>query len=191
MYWDCKRNDGQPNVTGTQLGLAMGLLEGDGCCTDSAWQYNTSQMPGNEGEGPPPPEAMADAASHKIDTYHPVVPSTVIPDPIDAIRSELGRQRCVAFTIPVFQSSFNNENVRETGDFINPLGNSSDLRIEDHSMCIVGYEDNTNDSASGGGRFYVRNSWDQWATQSPLGIGYGTISYSYIANWCVEAYSIN
>jgi hypothetical protein len=191
LYWDCKQNDGIPNTPGTQLGLAMGLLERDGCCTDATWQYNASPMPGNEGEGPAPVAAMTDAANYKIGYYNLVVPSTVILDPIDAIRSELGRDRCVAFTIPIFQSSYNNENVRESGNFIDPLGTASDLKIEDHSMCFVGYQDDASDPASGGGKFYVRNSWDQWATQSQLGMGYGTISYNYIASWCTEAYSIN
>ncbi len=54
LYWDCKGNDGDPNGEGTWLGVALPLLQRDGCCFESTWPYNPNPIPGNEGEGPPP-----------------------------------------------------------------------------------------------------------------------------------------
>jgi len=186
LYWACKQTDGNPNERGTFLAWAMPLLQRDGCCPEFTWQYNASETPGNEGEGPPPSQAMAEAANHRITSYHQLNPNS-----IDAIKSELARDRCVAFTIPIFQSSSNNDEVKRTGEFVNPLP-TGDAQVGGHSMCFVGYRDSADDPALGGGTFYLRNSWDAWATESVLQMtGYGTISYSYIAAHCVEAYSIN
>jgi hypothetical protein len=194
LYWDCKQTDGKPNEPGTFLAWAMPLLIRDGCCTDDTWQYNASEIPGNEGEGPPPSQATTEAASFTVTSYHDLLKNPAMPNVIDGIKSELARGQCVAFTIPIFQSSFNNPEVIQTGEFINPFSLSTgDVQVGGHSMCFVGYQDDEdNDPALGGGTLYLRNSWDQWATESVLGTaGYGTISYSYITSWCAEAYSIN
>jgi C1A family cysteine protease len=60
-------------------------------------------------------------------------------------------------------------------------------------MCLVGYDDDPGNAALGGGRFRVRNSWGtaDWAYESAVGTpGYGSIPYSYISRFCVEAWSI-
>jgi len=56
----------------------------------------------------------------------------------------------------------------------------------------VGYEDIPTEPDLGGGKFYLQNSWDgEWATEPVLGtVGFGTIPYSYIAQYGEEAYSI-
>jgi C1A family cysteine protease len=73
---------------------------------------------------------------------------------------------------------------------MNPLDGEPILGA--HSMCFVGYEDDETDTALGGGKFYVRNSWENWASESTIGAsGYGTISYSYISRFGAEAYCID
>jgi C1A family cysteine protease len=97
----------------------------------------------------------------------------------------------VAFSIPVYHSWTLNPEVQKTGDIVLPIPNEDDHN-EGHAMCLVGYEDLPGDTDTGGGRFLVRNSWESyWATESKLGIGYGTIPYSYIAKFGSEAYSID
>src|ERR1700733_10888247 len=60
LYWDCKQNDGKPNDYGTFLAVAMPLLQRDGCCLELTWPYNPNVIPGDEGQGPPPPGAQAE-----------------------------------------------------------------------------------------------------------------------------------
>ncbi|MGB6604592.1 MAG: C1 family peptidase [Steroidobacteraceae bacterium] len=185
LYSDCKQHDGDPTGEGTWVGVAMPCLVSDGCCDEAAWPYVMTPVPGNEGQGPPPPQAVAQAGQYKVPSFKQIAP-TSIPD----IKSALAGDRCVAFSIPVFNSWYLNDEVTRTGEIINPIPGEAD--VGGHAMCFVGYEDLPGDSGQGGGRFYVRNSWDaQWGTQSVLGTpGYGTIPYSYISGYCTEAYAI-
>jgi hypothetical protein len=59
VYWNSKSHDGIPNDPGTFLSVAMPLLFSDGCCLESVWPYNPNPIPGNEGQGPPPPRGPA------------------------------------------------------------------------------------------------------------------------------------
>ena len=54
LYWNCKQNDGSPNSFGTWIGVAMPLLQRDGCCLEAVWPYNASIIAGNESHNPPP-----------------------------------------------------------------------------------------------------------------------------------------
>jgi len=185
LYCDCKRNDGHPNEYGTWLGVAFPCLNRDGCCLESTWPYNPNVIPGDEGQCPPPPGAQTQALSHRVGTYHQLSPTSV-----QDVKHELQRQRCVAFSVPVFDSWLNNTEVRRTGEIVLPFpGEGSD---GGHAMCIVGYQDEPGEIHVGGGRFLLRNSWNTyWATESQYGAGYGTIPYAYIARYGAEAYSID
>jgi Papain family cysteine protease len=185
MYWDCKQHDGDPTGGGTWIAVAMTQLQADGCCLENVWPYVPNQIAGNESQDPPLTGALADAATHRIPGFRRLAPTSLID-----IKSELAQQRCVAFTIPVFDSWYRNAEVTRTGEIVNPIPNEQD--VGGHAMCFVGYEDMPSEPESGGGRFYLQNSWDsKWATQSVLGTpGYGTIAYSYIAHYGEEAYSI-
>jgi C1A family cysteine protease len=106
---------------------------------------------------------------------------------VESIKAELASGRCVAFAIPVFNSWFQNLEVRRTGDIVMPVPGEVRSPLG-HAMCIVGYQDLA-DEPEIGGRFILRNSWnEQWAIRSPYEPGYGTIPYTYIARFCVEAY---
>lgn len=185
LYWDCKEKDGDPNAYGTWIGVAMKVLGTDGCCPETTWPYNSATIPGNEGQGPPPASAGPAAIGFRATTIHQIAPTSIID-----IKSELAHKRCVAFSIPVFDSWYHNDEVQRTGEIVNPIPNEESN--EGHAMCFVGYEDIPDEPDLGGGKFWIRNSWDgEWATASVLGsAGYGTIPYSYIGRFATEAYSI-
>lgn len=186
LYWDCKRTDGEPDGYGTWIGVAMPLLKQDGCCLESTWGYNPAIIAGNEGQGPPPATAVPEALGFRVTTIHQIGATSIID-----IKSELAGNHCVAFSIPVYDSWYRNEEVTRTGEIINPIPNEQESG--GHAMCFVGYEDIPDEPDLGGGKFYLRNSWNSyWATQSVLGsAGFGTIPYSYIARFATEAYSID
>ena len=184
LYWNCKQSDGIPHSEGTYLGVAFPLLERDGCCLEETWSYNSEPIPGDEGGGSPPGGAKLEALSYRLRKCNELAP-TSIPD----IKAELSRGRCVAFSIPVFNSWLGSSLVALTGDITNPIPGAA--RSGGHAMCLVGYIDLPDKPALGGGRFILRNSWGtEWGIQSPYGAGYGTIPYSYIARLCVEAFSV-
>ncbi len=183
LYWDCKQNDGDPTGEGTYVGVAMPALQRDGCCLGATWPYNPSTMAGNEGQGPPPAGAQTEALGHRIASYNQLAPTSV-----QDIRRELQRGRCVAFSIPVFNSWYRNGEVTRTGDIVLPI--PGEANVGGHAMAIMGYDD-LPDPDLGGGRFQIRNSWGtSWATAAP-NPGYGTIPYAYIARFGQEAYSID
>jgi C1A family cysteine protease len=185
LYWDCKQHDGDPTEEGTWIAVAMARLVVDGCCLEATWPYVMTVIPGNESQDPPPAGALAQGATYKIAQYVQIAATSV-----QDIKAALAQDRCVAFSIPVFNSWYQNDEVTRTGDLVNPLPGEAD--VGGHAMCLIGYQDLPGDASSGGGKFYLRNSWGAaWATQSSLGTaGYGTIPYSYIAANCSEAYSI-
>jgi len=184
LYYDCKQNDGHVNSPGTWLGTAVPLLQRDGCCLEATWPYSPNPIPGNEGQGPPPPRAKVEALSYRVPSYKQL-PSTSITD----IKAELSAGRCVAFSIPVFNSWYRNKWVAYTGDIVMPV--PGEVRVGGHAMCFVGYVDLPQNPELGGGRFLLRNSWDsKWGIKCSYGTGYGTIPYRYVASYCMEAYSI-
>lgn len=185
LYWDCKQHDGQPNEEGTWISIAMPLLQSDGCPQEADWPYVMTEIPGNESQGPAPAIALANASGFCIPQYNQIS-ATSIQD----LKAELADGRAVAFSIPVFDSWYKNSEVTTSGDICNPIpGEAPD---GGHAMCMVGYQDDATDPSLGGGRFWIRNSWDStWATSSSIGqIGYGTIPYSYISRFAVEAFSV-
>jgi C1A family cysteine protease len=185
LYWDCKQHDGDPNSEGTWIGIAMPQLQSDGCCLEATWPYVMTPIADNESQGPPASGASAEAGNYRIPAFHQLSPTSILD-----IKSELAQDRCVAFSIPVFNSWYQNDEVSRTGEIVNPIPNEQD--VGGHAMCFVGYEDIADEPDLGGGKFYLRNSWDgNWATEPVLGTpGYGTIPYSYIARFGTEAYSI-
>jgi len=185
LYWDCKQKDNEPNGFGTWIYVAMPLLQSDGCCLESTWPYNPTPIAGNEGQAPPPANAVTEAQNYKVATIHQITATSIID-----IKAELASNRCVAFSIPVYNSWYANAEVSRSGEIVNPIPGENE--VGGHAMCFVGYEDISNQPDLGGGKFYLRNSWNSyWATDSVLGTaGYGTIPYSYIARFGEEAYTI-
>ncbi|WP_141213294.1 C1 family peptidase [Janthinobacterium sp. PC23-8] len=184
LYWNCKRSDGIPNTEGTWLAIAMPLLKRDGVCSESSWPYVPTPVLGNEGQGPALPGSQLAALAFRIPGFKQLSP-TYVPD----LKGELAANRCVAFSIPVFNSWLRNPWVANKGDIPMPI--PTEIRVGGHAMCLVGYIDMPNQPELGGGRFILRNSWGAtWGINSPYGSGYGTIPYAYLAKLGAEAYSL-
>jgi C1A family cysteine protease len=184
LYWDCKQHDTVPTQPGTWLGVAIPLLQKDGCCREVTWAYNPNPIAGNEGQGPAPAPASLEAPTLRIANYQTLAPTSVVD-----MKRELVRSRCVPFSIPVFNSWYQNNAVVASGDIVLPF--PGEAVVGGHAMCICGYLDDPAEEDIGGGRFILRNSWDSaWGTASVHGTGYGTIPYAYISRFGKEAYSI-
>ena len=185
LYAKCKELDGIPNRDGTYLGVAFPkVLAVFGVCLEETAPYNPILDPANYGQGPATAEVTAAAAQYK-----PASTWALSPTDVYGIKSELASGRCVAFSIPVFNSWYQNAAVRISGDIVMPI--PGEIRNGGHAMCLVGYNDLPDHPEIGGGRFIVRNSWDaKWGIQSPNKAGYGTIPYAYISSHCVEAYAL-
>lgn len=187
VYWDCKQHDGHSNEEGTWIAIAMPLLQSDGCPQETDWPYVSNDIPGNEAQGPAPAGVLDAAGQFCIPGFRQIS-STAVHD----LKAELADGRPIAFSIPVYDSWYlNNPEVVSSGDITNPI--PGELPDGGHAMCMVGYEDEPDDQASGGGRFLIRNSWDStWGTASSTGhVGYGTIPYSYIARFAMEAFTVS
>ena len=182
LYWDCKMNDQQPNDEGTWVGVAMPLVTRDGVCDEMQWPYNPNKLvPPNEGQGPPPQGAINAALARRAPTMQ-----ISKNGPVE-YKQALSRNRCVAFSIPVFNSWYDSLEVRRTGELTLPL--PSEISIGGHAMCIVGYADDASPQYPGGGYFILRNSWGTlWGSACAFGPGYGTIPYAYIARHGMEAW---
>jgi hypothetical protein len=179
IYALCKQRDGSPNTSGTWLAVAFPIVRDVGVCRENTWPYVGNPIPGNEGQNPPPPAASAAAPQFKRSFLQ------LSPTGVTAIKTALAAGKVVSFSIPVFNSWYQNPQVRLSGNIVMPFPNEP--IAGGHAMAFVGYADDA--AAPGGGRFLIRNSWDSyWATQSTTGVGYGTIPYAYIANFGKEAY---
>lgn len=185
LYWNCKRHDGIPNQPGTWLGVAMPQLQQNGVCEELLWPYVGTDIPGNEGQGPPPGGAQLAALAIRPRHVHQIAPTSVAD-----YRNELALGRVVAFSVPVFNSWFGSRQVAYTGDITMPI--PGEVRVGGHAMAIVGCLDQPDHPEIGSGRFILRNSWGtSWGVSSPFGAGYGTIPYAYIARFGAEAYALS
>jgi C1A family cysteine protease len=183
LYWDCKRKDGY-NGEGTWLRIAFeNCLSSSGCCLEETWPYNPDKIVANEGQDPAPAGAEDEALTFRAE-YTEISPTSV-----DDIKTILSEGRCVAFSIPVYNSWYASNWVKHTGNITMPV--PSEIPNGGHAMCIVGYQDDPSIPGIGGGRFILRNSWgENWGIDSSFGTGYGTIPYAYIGKFCREAYTI-
>ncbi|MFQ5859519.1 MAG: C1 family peptidase [Anaerolineae bacterium] len=179
VYWACKERDDYPGG-GTWIKYGMAVLEELGVCVEQVWPYNPDPIEGNEGQGPPPDEAQADAALRRVKES-----SSVEPRWTTALRQVLAEGKPVAFAVPVYRY-WVTEPVRSSGDIRMPLPH--DHRLGGHAMCMVGYEDDPN--VPGGGFFLIRNSWGtDWAKDSKMAAGYARLPYEYMTRFGRSAYS--
>lgn len=180
VYWWCKEQDGIPTAHGTYPHLGMECLKQVGAPPEEVWPYNPHQIEGDEGQGPPPEGAEAQAAPYRIARIIELNPISV-----QDIKTCLAEGKVVAFAIPVFGSWYRSEASRRFGKITMPL--PGDTREGGHAMCMVGYVDDA--EAPGGGYFIIRNSWVPWGEQSTWGKGYGSIPYAYISQYNQAAFS--
>jgi C1A family cysteine protease len=184
LYWACKEHDGSPTVAGTWLRVAFDRLYQDGVCLEETWPYNPDPVPGNEGQGPPPAGAVLAAMDYRITNYV-TLGATAVAD----IKQVLASGRCVAFSIPVYNTLMKNPQAMKTGKIPNPV--PGEWPVGGHAMCLVGYTDESGMPGLGGGRFILKNSWDGYfGYASPYGSGYGIIPYAYIARLGKGAFAL-
>lgn len=176
LYWAAKRHDDDQDE-GTFVKHALEGLAADGVCSEAAWPYSADPVPGNESQGPPPADAIAEALANR---WHGEL---VQPMP-SVLRSHLDAGLPVAVCIPVFENWYGNPAVELFGLFPMPLpGSEPDTG---HAMLAVGY--GTDDDFPGGGYFVLRNSWGtSWAVKSPVEAGYGLIPMAFIEQYAYEA----
>ena len=180
VYWACKAGDGLPDTEGTFVRTARDVLRRRGACLNSTWKYRPLPVPGNEGQGPPPPGAVDEAKQAK---WRPAK-SVKARDPA-AIRAVLDQRRPVVLSVLTFPS-WDFGVTAETGEIAMPFpGEVSD---GGHAICLVGYE--LNDGVPGGGAFILRNSWGTaWGKpHGRFGAGYGTLFFDYVAKYGLEAF---
>lgn len=176
LYDETKKIDGTPNQCGTWQVKAAKVLLSLGQCPENVWPYN-GQLPCNN-NGTQPAGAKAAAATHKLQL------STLPRNNVAAIKSTLAAGQVVGFSIPVFDSWYQNATSRTFGRITMPLPNEA--QNGGHAMCLVGYQNQAD--VPGGGYFILRNSWfGAWGQQNPYGSGNGVIPYDYIARFNWEA----
>jgi C1A family cysteine protease len=183
LYWSCKEYDGRPDSEGTWLQVAFDRLYQDGVCLEETWPYNPDPILGNEGQGPPPAGAVLAAMDYRI-ADHVTLGARAVLD----IKQILASGRCVAFSIPVYNTLMKNLQAMKSGKIPNPV--TGEMPVGGHAMCFVGYTDVPGTPGLGGGRFILKNSWGSYfGFASPYGLGHVTIPYSYIARLGMEAYA--
>ncbi|HHB90501.1 MAG TPA: hypothetical protein ENK60_04265 [Anaerolineae bacterium] len=171
IYWWCKERDGLPTVSGTYPSLGMKCLLEVGAPPERTWPYNPRPQPGDEGQGPPPKKALAEAERFRIGRI-----IHLRPDDIESMKAALLQRHAVMITIPILPSWFHSRTTRRFGKINLPL--PEEQPIGAHAMALVGYVDD--EEAPGGGYFILRNAWKPWALRNPLGPGLGTIPYEFI-----------
>lgn len=180
LYWACKQNDGYPDVDGTFLETARGVLDAVGACLNATWPYADVSIPGNLGHHPPPPGAEVEAASH---TWP--LGQTINPKDPAGLRRILDEGRPVVVGVETFDG-WDYPNATEYGEINMPLPNET--RDGGHAVVLVGYE--LREGVPGGGRFIFRNSWGtDWAAHGHFGPGYGTLYFEYLRNHGLEAFA--
>lgn len=178
LYWNCKETDNHP-LAGTIIHVALNCLRGIGVCEEHVWPYNREEIANNEGQGPPPAEAMGAAARQRIGRFVSWPASD-----IDMARQYLAEGSLVIFAIPIYRYWWTLP-VNLYGDIRLPL--PFEKQVGRHAMCLTGYEDDP--LLPGGGYFLVRNSWGtNWAGQSQHA-GYCRLPYSYLESHALTAYT--
>jgi len=180
VYWYCKEQDQLPDVSGTYTRLGLECLLELGTPEEKAWPYVLEQIVGNEGQGPPPREALDGAGIWRVSRIIDLNAGDV-----EDLKTCLAEGKVIAFSIPVFDSWYYSAAVKRYGKITMPLpGEEAD---GGHAMTLVGYQDD--EEAPGGGYFIVRNSWHPWGYESTWGESYGTIPYAYLQEHCYAALS--
>ncbi len=171
IYWWCKEQDNLPDVNGTYPHLGMECLQAVGSPKEQVWPYNNKQLVGNEGQGPPPGNALGEAWKYRIKRVIRLDPKN-----IGALKIALTDGKALLFSIPIFNSWYQSRTVRRHGKITMPF--PGEKANGAHAMALVGYVDDK--EAPGGGYFLIRNSWAPWGFDNPQGAGLGTIPYAFI-----------
>ncbi len=194
VYYHTKLTDGHPDSDGSFLRFSVKALADYGACRENTWSYVEDRKALRQ---PPSIRAVQEAKR-----FRPRSAVCIAPRDDSAIRRENAAGRPVAFSVPIFSSSYNSVRFHSEGRFLMRLG-INDSIAGWHAMCAVAFFDNAwlarmgQPEAVGGGVFLVRNSWGtSWAQNNPLakidgaGPGYAIVPFGYIQEYCVEACTV-
>lgn len=178
LYYWCKEKDDFPGQSGTSIKVAFECSRDIGNCEEHTWPYYLDDIPGNEGQGPPPDDALIESKKYRIPWFN-----VISCKDIEGICAILSRGIPISFGVPTF-SSWDNNSTYKYGRIFMPL--PGDEKRGGHAMLLVGYQLDNN--YPGGGSFIFRNSWgESWGYACQHGSGYGTIPFQYIIehsnNW--------
>ena len=184
LYWACKELDGFPGA-GTYIHTAMSALAEYGVCGEALWPYNPRDE-GDEGQGPPPANAVNRAEEYRLGSTRTVEPNLVIHYKHVLAGDDDTPGMPVVIATLVFRSWFFSSETHRTGKITMPLPGEDPH--SGHAWCVVGYVDDA--QAPGGGYFIIRNSWSGgWAPDSPEAPGHAVMPYEYVERFAVEAFT--
>ena len=184
VYAISKVKDGDPQKAGTWLYVSFPILTNTGVCLEATWPYDPQPILGNEGELPIPLPATTEASNYRQAAFIKI--ETEATQTALAIKAVISKGNAVTVTIPTFPSWYPmTAEAQAKGVIQMPLPNEANNG--GHAIALVGYNDDP--SVAGGGMFYLRNSWGPaFGSDNPLGPGYGTIPYEYVATLAAEYY---
>ncbi len=131
-----------------------------GVANESLWPYDVSQFAVQ-----PPEAAYANAATHKVTSYH-----SIADGDIQTMKSALASGFLVGFGFQVYDYMMSAK-MAQTG-ILGPPNLKDQSLLGGHAVDLVGYDDSK-------GAFIVRNSWG--TSWGPFG-GYFYMDYDYVAN---------
>jgi hypothetical protein len=175
VYWASKERDGMPNIRGTRPDVALEVLRDMGVCTEAIWPYESRNIAGNEGQGPPPDGAAEQARLRRILAF-----SCLANRNYRQIKAALADGTLVLVGLPTYEHWNNSWQARVLGRVRQPLPGEAERG--GHAMVVVGYRDDP--AVPGGGYFIVRNSWGiSWGVQNLDGPGHCHIPYRLMAEY--------
>jgi hypothetical protein len=173
VYWASKERDGMPNTRGTRPDVALEVLRDMGVCTEALWPYESRNIAGNEGQGPPPDGAAEEARLRRILAF-----SCLADRNYYQIKAALADGSLVLIGLPTYEHWNHSWQARVLGRLRHPLPGEAERG--GHAMVVVGYRDDP--GVPGGGYFIVRNSWGvSWGSQNLDGPGHCHIPYRLMA----------
>lgn len=182
VYWACKERDRIPHIGGTRPSVAFAVLRELGVCREAVWPYNSTPTPGAEGQGPPPPAALQDAAVRRIRSMQQLPARDV-----RLLQAALAERKPVLIGLTIREHWTTTWQARVAGRVRAPL--PGEAEAGGHALALFGYRDDP--AAPGGGYFIARNSWGtSWATSNPDGAGYCHIPYRLIGERNIVAYTL-
>jgi hypothetical protein len=131
-------DSGEVTDSGSSITNAIETLESIGCCLESTWPYDISQVnvkPCDEAYAEAPPYKISEAFQVNVD--------------LTEMKKCLAQGFPFAFGLQIYESY---QNVQSDG--IVPMPSSDDELLGGHTQLAVGYDDSTQ-------TFIVRNSWGE------------------------------
>jgi C1A family cysteine protease len=160
VYANAKKIDGFPDVEGTTIRAAMKILKKKGVPPEKCWPYRPYQ------KDKPWKNANRLASKYKITRY-------VRLESLQEMKESLAVNGPFAAGVLVFDCW---DRVKKSGRI--PMPGKGDMCVGGHAICVVGYDDKKK-------LFKFKNSCGaEWGKK-----GYGYLSYAYMEEYMLDAWS--